>query len=348
MQRSRDSHPDILSLAQGVRRIEGGTSQTAEGAGKGKHAAEATGGRVVVGEASLEGCSGGKLLSPERRRCAVERAEHEYGLSERSACRLLGQWRGTQRYQSIPRADEDELTQAVIALASQYGRYGYKKIAALLRMTGWKVGRDRVERIWRREGLKVPKKQRPRRRLWLNDGSCIRLRPQRANHVWSYDFVSARTHEGRKLRILSLIDEYTRECLALRVARRLNSRDVIETLSDVMLGRGVPEHIRSDNGPESVAKPLRQWLAGLGTAPLYIEPGSPWENGYCESFNGRLRDECLNGEIFYSLKEAQIVIGQWHQQYNTVRPHAALGYRPPAPGAYTPVLNAVSQPQMVM
>ena len=278
----------------------------------------------------------------------MERAEREHGLSERHACRLLGQWRGTQRYQSIPRADEDALTAAVIALASQYGRYGYKKIAALLQIAGWKVSRDRVERIWQREGLKVPKKQKPRRRLWLTDGSCIRLRPEHANHVWSYDFVSARTHEGRKLRILSLIDEYTRECLALRVARRLNSRDVMETLSDVMLGRGVPQHIRSDNGPEFVAKPLRQWLASLGTGPLYIEPGSPWENGYCESFNGRLRDECLNGEIFYSLKEAQIVIGQWRNQYNTVRPHAALGYRPPAPGAYIPVLNPGSRPQMVM
>jgi putative transposase len=278
----------------------------------------------------------------------VERAEQEYGLSERHACRLLGQWRGTQRYEPIQRADEDELTTAVIALASQYGRYGYKKIAALLRVAGWGVSRDRVEKIWRREGLKVPKKQRPRRRLWLNDGSCVRLRPERANHVWSYDFVSARTEEGRRLRILTLIDEYTRECLALRVARRLNSQEVIETLSDVMLWKGIPEHIRSDNGPEFVSKPLRAWLQTLGAVPLYIEPGSPWENGYCESFNGKLRDECLNGEIFYSLKEAQVVIENWRRQYNTVRPHAALGYRPPAPEAYSPVLNPVSQPQMVM
>jgi len=269
-------------------------------------------------------------------------------MSERHACRLLGQWRGTQRYEPIQRADEDELTAAVIALASQYGRYGHKKIAALLRIAGWRVSRDRVEQIWRREGLKVPKKQRPRRRLWLNDGSCIRLRPERLNHVGSYDFVSARTHEGRLLRILALIDEYTRECLALRVARRLNNEDVIETLSEVMLWRGIPEHIRSDNGPEFVAKPLRQWLASLGTGPLYIEPGSPRENRCCESFNGKLRDECLNGEIFYSLKEAQIVIEQWRQQYNTVRPHAALGLVPPAPGAYSPGWEPVSQPQVVM
>ena len=248
-----------------------------------------------------------------------------YGMSERHACRLLGQSRGTQRYEPMRRADEDRLTAAVVALASEYGRYGYKKIAAMLQRSGWQAGRDRVERIWRSEGLKVPQKQRPRRRLWLNDGSCIRLRPERANHVWSYDFVNARTHDGRLLRILALIDEYTRECLALRVARRLNSQDVIETLSEVMLWRGIPEHIRSDNGPEFVARQLRDWLQGLGTSPLYIEPGSPWENGYCESFNGKLREECLNGEIFYSLKEARIVIEQWRQQYNRVRPHARVG-----------------------
>jgi transposase InsO family protein len=138
------------------------------------------------------------------------------------------------------------------------------------------------------------------------------------------------THDGRTLRILTLIDEYTRRCLALRVARRLNSYDLIETLADVMLEHGVPEHIRSDNGPEFVALKLRQWLSAVGAETLYIGPGSPWENGYCESFNGKLRDECLNGEIFYSLKEAQVVIEQWRMQYNTVRPHSSLGYRPPA------------------
>ena len=197
----------------------------------------------------------------------------------------------------------------------------------MLQRSGWQAGRDRVERIWRREGLKVPQKQRPRRRLWLNDGSCIRLRPERANHVWSYDFVNARTHDGRLLRILALIDEYRRECLALRVARRLTSQDVIETLSEVMLWRGIPEHIRSGNGPEFVARQLRDWLQGLGTSPLYIEPGSPWENGYCESFNGKLREECLNGEIFYSLQEARIVIEQWRQQYNRVRPHPGTRFQ---------------------
>ena len=198
------------------------------------------------------------------------------------------------------------------------------------------MGKDRVQRIWRREGLKVPQKQRPRGRLWLNDGSCIRLRPERANHVWSYDFVSGKTHDGRTLRMLTLIDEYTRECLAIGVARRLGRYEVIEALADVMLFRGIPEHIRSDNGPEFVAVELRKWLAKLRTGRLYIEPGIPWENGYCESFNGKMRDEFLNGEIFYSLKEAQILIERWRIEYNTRRPHSALGYRPPAPQAILP------------
>ena len=189
----------------------------------------------------------------------------------------------------MDRPDEHELTRAVIELATQYGRYGYRRITALLRNGGWQVGKDRVQQIWRREGLKVPQKQRPTRRLWWNDGSCVRLRPERPNQVWSYDFVSARTHDGRTLRLLTLLDEYTRECLALPVERRMGSRQVIETLSEVMVWRGIPEHIRSDNGPEFIAQELRQWLGNLGTGTLYIEPGSPWENGYCESFKGKLR-----------------------------------------------------------
>lgn len=236
----------------------------------------------------------------------------------------------------LRRTDEDQLTQAIHALATKYGRYGYRRITVLLRSAGWPVGKDRVQRIWRREGLKVPQRQRARGRLWLADGSCVRLRPKRANHVWSYDFVKAMTHDGRALRILVVIDEYTRECLALRVARRLGSLQVIETLADMMLVRGIPEHIRSDNGPEFIALALRKWLGKLGTKTLYIEPGSPWENGYCESFNGKLRDEFLNGEIFYSLKEAQILTERWRVEYNTERPHSALGYRPPAPQAILP------------
>jgi len=279
----------------------------------------------------------------------VEQVLSRYEVSERHACRLLGQGRGTQRYEPVRRVDEDALTRAIVVLAAQYGRYGYRRITALLQGAGWEVGKDRVERIWRREGLKVPQKQRPRGRLWLQDGSCVRLRPQRPNHVWSYDFVMAMTHDGRRLRMLTLIDEYTRECLAIRVARGLRSDEVIETLADVMLWRGIPEHVRSDNGPEFVAKELRQWLGKLGTGTLFIEPGSPWENGYCESFNGKLRDECLNGEIFYSLKEAQVVIERWRVEYNTKRPHSALGYRPPAPETRRrlPPPRPSSQPMVV-
>ena len=222
-------------------------------------------------------------------------------------------------------------------MAAQYGRYGYRRITEMLQRAGWSVGVDRVLRIWRREGLKVPSKQRPRRRLWLNDGSCIRLRPERRNHVWSYDFVEAQTQDGRKVRLMTLIYEFTRECLAIRVARRINSLGVLETMADAMLVRGIPEHIRSDNGPEMTAKVVRSWLESVGAKTLYIEPGSPWENGYCESFNGKLRDELLNGEIFCSLKEAKVLIEQWRDHYNTIRPHSSLGYRPPAPQTFMPV-----------
>jgi len=223
-----------------------------------------------------------------------------------------------------------------VFLASEYGRYGYRRVTALLNAGAIEVGKDRVQRIWRREGLKVPKKQPKRGRLWLNDGSCIRLRPLYPNHVWSFDFVEARTNDGRRLRLMTLIDEFSRRCLAIRIARRINAIGVIETLADVMLFEGIPAYIRSDNGPEMIAKVLRQWLTGLGTKSLYIEPGSPWENGYCESFNGKLRDELLNGEIFYSLKEAQVVIEKWRVHYNTRRPHSALGYKPPAPLTVAP------------
>ena len=225
----------------------------------------------------------------------------------------------------------------MIELARQYGRYGYRRIAALLRQAGWLVNDKRIERLWRREGLKVPYKQRKRGRLWFNDGSCIRLRPQNRNHVWSYDFVHERTYDGHASRTLNVIDEYSRECLMIRVKRKLNSFSVIDVLTDLFILRGPLALIRSDNGPEFVAEAVRDWISAVGAKTAYIEPGSPWENGYCESFNARLRDELLNGEIFYSLKEAQIVIEEWRKYYNTVRPHSALGYRPPAPETIVPM-----------
>jgi transposase InsO family protein len=256
------------------------------------------------------------------------------GVSERRACRALRQPRSTQRYAHRVADDEDALRGQIIALASRYGRYGYRRITALLRRDGWAVNHKRVQRIWRQEGLRVPQKQPKRGRLWFNDGSCVRLRAEHPNHVWSYDFVADRTHDGRALKLLTIVDEYTRESLAIPVQRQLRSIHVLETLADLFVRRRPPTFIRSDNGPEFTANLIRRWLRVLGVGTLFIEPGSPWENGYIESFNGKLRDELLNGEIFYTLKEAQVIVERWRQEYNTFRPHSSLGYRPPAPEAF--------------
>ena len=253
------------------------------------------------------------------------------GISERRACKTLHQHRLVQRRLPKARSDEAALTAAIVELATKYGRYGYRRITALLKRAGWRVNSKRVERIWRQEGLKVPSKQPKRERLWLNDGSCIRLRPKHPNHVWAYDFVTDRTTDGRAFRMLTVVDEYTRECLAIVVNRRLNSTHVLETLGELFVSRVPPEHIRSDNGPEFCAEAVKHWLSRLQVKTLFIEPGSPWENGYVESFNGKLRDELLNGERFTTLLEAKVLIADWRQEYNHFRPHSALGYRPPAP-----------------
>jgi len=244
---------------------------------------------------------------------------------------MLRQPRATQRYLPNIQVDEKPLTRRIIELASMFGRYGYRRITALLQEDGWWVNHKRVERIWRREGLKVPKKQPKRGRLWFNDGSCIRRRAEGPNDVWAYDFVQGRTHDGRSYRMLTLIDEFTRECLSIDVSRQMNSEDVLERLTWLMVTRGVPNHIRSDNGPEFTAKVVRKWLERVGVRTLFIEPGSPWENGYVESFNGKLADELLEREVFYTLHEAKVLIERWRILYNTIRPHSALGYRPPAP-----------------
>lgn len=272
----------------------------------------------------------------------------QHDVSQRRACQVLNQHLSVQRYVPHPRKDEDALTRDIITLASEYGRYGYRRIAALLRYAGWKVNDKRVERIWRREGLKVPQKQPKKRRLWLNDGSCIRLRPEYANHVWAYDFVQDRTWDGKAMKMLTVVDEFSRECLAIVTERKLNSQNVLETLSELFIRHGPPAHIRSDNGGEFQAKLVREWLKRLRVKTLFIEPGSPWENGYNESFNGKLRDELLNGEIFYTLKEAQILIEQWRIHYNTIRPHSSLGYRPPAPETRTWKGPFDSKPQVVL
>lgn len=242
---------------------------------------------------------------------------------------MIGQLRTTQRYEPIVDPTKERLRERIVELATQYGRYGYKTITSMLKLEGLSVGRDFVHGVWQREGLQVPQKQPKRARLWLGDGSCIRLRPTHRNHVWSYDFVSEQTHDGRKFRILNIIDEFTKECLASFVARRIRSQDVIFVLADLFIEHGMPEHIRSDNGPEFVAKKLLKWFKTLSLKPLFIAPGSPWENGYCESFNGKMRFQLLNGEIFFTLLEAKIVIESWRRHYNEVRPHSSLGGRPP-------------------
>jgi len=267
----------------------------------------------------------------------VDHVRARLGVSERRACRVVGHARSTYRHQARVPTDEPRLVDRMIELATTYGRYGYRRITGLLRGEGWTVNHKRIERLWRREGLKVPQHQPKRGRLWLADGSCIRRRPAYRHHVWAYDFVADRTHDGRPLKILTVVDEYSRECLAIVVARRLRSSDVLETLADLFVPHGVPAHIRSDNGPEFTAERVRLWLEALGVQTLFIEPGSPWENGYVESFNGKLRDELLDREIFYTLSEAKILLERWRREYNTVRPHSALGYRPPAPEAVRPV-----------
>jgi transposase InsO family protein len=229
-----------------------------------------------------------------------------------------------------------------VSLACDYGRYGYRRVTALLKNEGWRVNHKRIERIWRQEGLKVPKKQPKRRRLWLKDGSCIRLRPERKDHVWSYDFVAERTSDGRPMRLLNILDEFSRESLKIHVDRQIKATDVIYELSNLFIERGAPDYLRSDNGSEFTAETVRGWLQRLGVKTLFIEPGSPWENGYIESFNGKLRDELLNGEIFDTVLEARVVTEAWRKQYNTIRPHSSLNYRPPAPEAFIPrqVANA--------
>ncbi len=271
-----------------------------------------------------------------KKRRAVEEIQEQLQLSERRTCLVLEQPRSTQRRQMKVNAATERLRDRMVDLACQYGRYGYRRITILLRREGWRVNHKRVERLWRQEGLKVPQKQPKRKRLWFNNGSCLRLRPEHKDHVWSYDFVAERTSDGRSLRMLNIIDEYTRKCLAIRVDRKIKANDVIDTLSDLFITRGIPQFIRSDNGPEFVAELLRTWLHNLGVTTAFIEPGSPWENGYIESFNGKFRDELLNREVFDTVMEARVVTEEWRIQYNTVRPHSSLGYRPPAPEAFYP------------
>ena len=251
-------------------------------------------------------------------------------MSERRACEVVEQPRGTQRY--TPRASDDEraLVKRMRELSAAHPRYGYRRVWALLRAERFAVNRKRVHRLWRREGLKVPQKQRKRRRLGHSGNSCSRRKAEHANHVWSYDFVMDQTSDGRRLKLLPVVDEFTRECLAIEVERRLTARDVVATLAYLFELRGAPAFVRSDNGPEFVAGAVRAWLEASGSATLYIEPGSPWENAYVESFNGKLEDELLNREQFATLKEAKVLVEDHRLAYNHQRPHSALNYMTPA------------------
>jgi putative transposase len=253
-----------------------------------------------------------------------------FGISERRGCRLLDQARSTQRQVTKPPEEERRLVRRIMELVGRHPRFGYRRIWRLLQWEGWRVNRKRIWRLWRQEGLKVPRKQRKRRRLGSSANGCIRRRPEYRNHVWSWDFIFDRTEDARPLKWFTLIDEYTRECLALEVNRRMTAAVVTNVLADVVGHRGAPVHIRSDNGSEFIATSIRSWMVQAGIETLYIEPGAPWENGYGESFNSKLRDELLEREEFTSLLEAKVLAAAWQREYNHERPHSSLGYQTPA------------------
>ncbi len=251
-------------------------------------------------------------------------------MSERRACEVLNQPRSAQRYEAKRRDDEPKLIERMRELVRGRPRFGYRRIGALLRREGWRASDTRVFRLWRQEGLKVPIKKRKRRRLGVSENGCDRRRAEHKDHVWCWDFVFDRTASGSVLKWLSIVDEYTRECLTLKVDRSITSEDVIDTLSELFAMRGVPRCIRSDNGPEFIARAIRRWLAQVKVQTLYVEPGSPWENGYAESFHSRVRDEFLALEIFESLAAARLLTAAWRDDYNHHRPHGSLGYQTPA------------------
>ncbi len=275
------------------------------------------------------------MVSPTRRRDAVVQAQGALAVSQRRACRVLHQPRATQRYRPKLKGDEPKLVNGMHELVRQHPRYGYRRIWALLRTEGWRVNRKRIWRLWKKEGFKVPRKQRKKRRLGTSDNGIVRRRAEHKNHVWCWDFIHDRDEGSRPLKWLSLIDEHTRELLALEVERSMKAVDVIDVLSQVLLIRGAPQHIRSDNGPEFIAHAMRRYLETAAVDTLYIKPGAPWENGYAESFHGKLRDELLNAELFADLREAKALAAAWQNDYNHRRPHSALGYQTPAAFAAT-------------
>lgn len=268
-------------------------------------------------------------MSPSRKREAAVKLQAEFAVSERRACQAIEQPRSSQRYKSKPRDDEPAMVKRMLELVRQRPRFGYRRMAALLRREGWQASATRIYRLWRREGLKVPQKKRKRRRLGTSANGCVRRRAEHKDHVWCWDFVFDHTTSGSTLKWLSIVDEYTRECLALKVDRSITSEDVIDTLAELFAMRGVPKCIRSDNGPEFIARVIQRWLHQVEVQTLYIEPGSPWENGFAESFHSRLRDEFLALEVFESLAAARKLTAVWREDYNDHRPHGSLGYVTP-------------------
>ena len=264
--------------------------------------------------------------------------------SERRACQAVSQPRSTQRYQPWPRAEEVRLVKRMKQLSKKKPRYGYRRIGALLRTEGWKANRKRVHRLWRKEGLQVPARQHKRRRRGNSEGGTQRRRATRRNQVWSYDFVMDQTDDGRRLKFLPIVDEYTRECVDIRVERSLRASEVVASLREPMAARGAPEHLRSDNGPEFIARAVRNWLAKAKIGTLYIEPGHPWENAYSESFNSRFRDEFLNREVLTSLTEAKVLAQEYRREYNERRPHSSLGYQTPSVFAAACAAKKISSP----
>jgi len=259
----------------------------------------------------------------------VAHLEQTFGTSERRACKVISQHRATQRYRAITPDDEQQLVKDMLNFSRRHPRYGYRRITALLRRAGWVVNKKRIQRLWREQGLKVPRKQHKKRRLGSSANGCKRRAAEFRNHVWTYDFVFDRTDDGRRLKFLTVVDEFTRECLALPVARRFTAQDVIAVLAELVAERGAPAFIRSDNGPEFIALAVRAWLARAGIDTAFIEPGAPWENAYIETFNGKLRDELLQREIFLTVAEARHLADSFRVEYNCDRPHSSLGYQTP-------------------
>jgi len=268
------------------------------------------------------------MVTPSARKAGVAHLREAGICSERKGCALVGISRSTVRYTPRPRPGDEDLRKRIRELARRNKRYGYRRIGALLRREGWRVNIKRVHRIWKQEGLGLRRRRPKRRRCGPSAG--IVCKAERRNHVWTYDFLEDRTERGGRLRMLVILDEYTRESLRIRVEKSIPSRAVIEELRWLFRTRGAPDYLRSDNGPEFVAKAVQEWLQKAGCRTLYIQPGSPWENPYIESFNGKFRDECLNREVFRNGREAQMVVETWRKEYNECRPHSALGYLTPS------------------